>query len=77
MKYIICEGAIPVLFHDAIGHDCMRAMVVDRVAIPTSAGFFRIDNGQVVCYGRSKSLNMGPDNGDAGLIQDMLFGGGV
>lgn len=76
MKYIVFDEMFPVCFHEGIQHWSVECQWGCRIGRPTSAGFFRIENGKVVTYDRSESLNLEPSEDDAELIQEM-FGGGV
>lgn len=67
-KYIIVDDCFPVLFHAGFKHDQVKTM--GKV---TSAGFFKIINGEVSTFGKSLGLNMEPGDFDAEIIQKFLF----
>lgn len=68
LKYIIIDHGFPVLFLDALQHKQIT-VAGGRV---TSAGFFKIKDGQVTTYGESISLRLKPMEGDAEIINMML-----
>lgn len=72
MKYVtLRRGAYryPVIFPDAIEHSQFEGADV------VSAGFFcQGDGGKVATHGTSKSLKIGPKEGDAELIETFLTG---
>lgn len=74
-KYIVGEvysGLLPVLvaivFPDTVEHAQVAHACVDGPAGIQSAGFFRIEDGQVVAYGESTSLGLASRSEDAILI---------
>lgn len=74
MKYIIFRDNIsgvvqPVFFAEHTTH----SDVTIKGATPVSAGFYRIDQGQIICYLDSVSLNLTPKPGDNEYIMAALL----
>jgi len=69
MKYIIFEAETglryPVIFSIIIKHSTMSNKIKDKTI---SAGFCKIFNGKIQCYGQSVSLNLHCNIGDADLL---------
>lgn len=64
-KYVMTDNGIPVIFPEAFTHKNITGNI-------TSAGFFRVDKGKVICYGFSQSLNMKPEPGDEQILERVL-----
>lgn len=84
-KYIIIEvlgkfgcdtKVTPVLFSDDFIHSNVargiKSTFSGRSYQVVSAGFYRIDNGKVICYGRSESLDLDSRPKDAEIIAKEL-----
>lgn len=67
LKYVIVDHAMPICFVSQ-HHKEMKAH-----GNITSAAFFKVTNGKIETYGKSVSLNMGPDPNDA-IILSHFFG---
>ena len=74
MKYIVfrsLEGPRVEIFGSPTTHANQAA--AHPAWQPESAGFIRfLAGGQVVCFGRSHSLNLAADPGDAALIEMVI-----
>jgi hypothetical protein len=66
-KYIVFDDGSATVFKVHRDHNWMSG---DRQAI--SAGFFRVANGQVECYGESTTLGVAVRNNDAEIIAPYL-----
>jgi hypothetical protein len=63
MKYIVfvtMHGDTGVMFPSTMNHDDV-AENMRYFGEPATAGFAKIEDGKVVCYGRSESLNLDSD----------------
>lgn len=72
MKYIIFKSGDllkPIIFPDHIAH----SEIICKNAIPVSAGFFKIDFGDITVYGESVSLKLKPRKQDNELIKISLL----
>lgn len=74
MKYIIFKndtnGLVqPVLFAEHTTH----SEVTLNGSTAVSAGFFRIENGEIICYLDSVSLNLSPKDGDDQWIKAAIL----
>ena len=63
LKYVMIEGSFPILFISQ-HHKSMK--VHGNI---TSAAFWKVVNGKVETYGRSTSLDMGPQPDDARILE--------
>lgn len=73
-KYIIFDGPTgeePILFPPWINHDDM-ARKMGRKAI--SAGFVKMADDDVTCYGKSLSLNLRAREEDSHIVEMLLIG---
>jgi hypothetical protein len=66
-KYIIFDDGSATVFKMHRDHSWMSG---DRQA--RSAGYFRVTNGQVECYGESRTLGVVASNNDAEIIAPYL-----
>lgn len=72
-KYILFEIdglESPVIFPPWIQHDQVRSKFMYAGVL--SAGFVKIENGKVVCFGKSTSLNIQSNPKDAIYFQDLI-----
>ncbi len=71
MKYIIYYAAMgeeALLFPNHMNHsDVAQGKKV------VSAGFCDTDGESVTCWGKSASLNLGPEEGDDGILTRMFY----
>lgn len=74
-KYVMFADCFPVVFCIAIPHDDVARGINMK---PTSAGFCDVsaEEGkiEVICYGKSESLDLKPCGTDAKIIQRLLNG---
>jgi hypothetical protein len=71
LKYVMFDwGGIeyPIIFPAFIPHNSITAK-----GNPVSAGFCRIDNNEVVCYGKSISLRINSRETDGEIIKGYIF----
>ncbi len=66
IKYVIVDYSFPIIFYIPFHVDMKPHGNI------TSAAYFKIVNGKVQTYGRSKSLNMTFDPDDAHIIEHFL-----
>lgn len=71
-KYVMINGTVPIFFPTTslFKHDRFLCMF-DRKDI-TSAAFFSIIDGEVMVYGESASLGIGPGKRDAEIIKSAM-----
>jgi len=73
-KYVIFDECFVIIWSGPMSHINAR-MITDECnrLNPTSAGFFKIENGRVVCYGNSVTLGMSPGEYDEDIISKYLL----
>lgn len=72
-KYILFEInglESPIVFSPWIEHDRMRSKFPDNPVL--SAGFVKIKDNKVICYGKSTSLNIQSKESDSIFFQDLI-----
>lgn len=73
MKYVIFEtyGCLkyPVLFSEHLEHSAIATFIGNKAI---SAGFIKIYDGEIRCFGRSSSLNLTCQIGDEEVIKRNL-----
>lgn len=62
-KYIITKDLKPILIPNFVSHDS----IISKEEIQ-SAGFFKLNLGKFVCYGRSESLNIDSQFSDSQIL---------
>lgn len=61
--------ANPSLWHSHIGGEmCFKTRSTEHAGAIVSAGFARIENGKVICYGKSETLGKGSLSEDSKLL---------
>lgn len=76
LKYVIIDDCFPIIFGEAHKHSDFSR---NRLGKPTSAGFCHIhqagEEGMTVsCFGKSVSLEIESQPGDAQIIEKLLNG---
>lgn len=72
-KYVMFNHCFVQIWNGPMSH-VNAQMITDECKRldPTSAGFFKIENGRVVCYGNSVTLGMSPGEFDEDIISKYL-----
>ncbi len=74
MKYVVLiteEGETPIIFPKELFHDEVANAVENRGVV--SAGFVRLSDGKIKCYGESLGLELSSrGEGDTSLIQHCM-----
>ena len=75
LKYIVFDDCLPVVFHEGISHNKVRAgNPINSSLKATSAGFCTVKDNKVSTFGESSSLGLKPGKFDGEILTKMLFG---